>query len=113
MNQLTFWLFRKRNKKFLLKELKTAYELRNKEMSPLKFWQYSYELPCQHCIIAIYRDYSKWYRPYIPISSQIKGVNDSCANICKIIFGKIPDHIGCKYIHNKLLRRFGCRGMRI
>lgn len=110
MNQLTFWLFKKRNKKFLLKELKTAYELRNKERTLLKFWQYSYELPCQHCIIAIYRDYSKWSSR---LSGPIEGVNDRCANICKIIFGHIPSGCECKYVHNKLLRRFGCRGMRI
>ena len=110
MNQLTFWLFRKRNKKFLLKELKTAYELRNKERTLLKFWQYSYELPCQHCVIAMYRDYLKWSSRF---SIPIEGLNDRCDNICKIIFGYIPSGCECKYVHNKLLRRFGYRGMQI
>lgn len=108
MNQLTFWLFRKRNKKFLLKELKTVYKFSKRPR--LTFWQYGYELPCRDCIIATYKEWTKWSPK---VSSPIKDLNDSCANICKIIFGKIPDHIGCKYIHNKLLRSFGHRGMRI
>ena len=108
MNQLTFWLFRKRNKKFLLKELKTVYKCSKRHK--LTFWQYSYELPCQYCIIATYKDWTKWSPR---VSSPIKGVNDRCANICKIIFGKIPNHLECKYVHNKLLRSFGHRGMRI
>ena len=108
MNQLTFWLFKKRNRKFLLKELKTVYKCNKK--NKLTFWQYSYELPCRSCIIATYKEWTMWSPK---VSSPIEDLNDSCANICKIIFGKIPNSLECKYVHNKLLRRFGCRGMRI
>ena len=59
-------------------------------------------------LLPMYRDYLRWSSRF---SGPIEGVNDSCANICKIIFGYIPNGHECKYVHNKLLRKFGCRGM--